>query len=74
MTQQEIYQKCIEYGACVEAFINVSIVDAKNGEGHDDCMAAIMIGIENELIKSGVEIDWMERAKEVRKRIEVALA
>ena len=70
MNQQEIYQLCIEYGACVEAYIRVCIEDFRNKCGPDDCLAASMIELEGKLIAAGVEIDWKERAKEIRKRFD----
>lgn len=74
MTQQEIYELCIEYGACVEAYIRTRIEDIKNGDtGPDDAMAAIMIGIESDLIGAGVKIDNDERRKKVKERIASAL-
>lgn len=74
MTQQEIYHKCIEYGACVEAYIRTSIEDQKNGCGPDEQIAAQMLMLECELMKAGVEIDDNERRQEVKERISEALA
>jgi hypothetical protein len=73
MSQQDIYQTCISYGACVEAYIRTSIEDAKNGCAPDEQLAAQMLLLELELMKAGVEIDSEERRKEIRKRIDESL-
>jgi len=69
ITTQQTYKKCIEYGACVEAYIRSSIEDLKNGHATDEALAANMIRLESELIEAGVEVKSDERRVKVRERI-----
>ena len=70
MTQQEIYDLCIEYGACVQSYVDDAInYDGVGNEQH----AAIMIMLENILMQAGVIIDQEYRRRWVRDIIEAGL-
>ncbi len=66
MNQQKIYQTCISYGACVEGYIQDSILH--NGD-KDDAFYCEVLLLQKELIDMGVDIDTDKERLEIINRI-----